>query len=74
MTKQTTSANDELAFLASYDASRFPRPSVAVDVVLLTVQDGTIRALLGRRDEHPHQGRWALPGSAGMRFITESDF
>jgi 8-oxo-dGTP diphosphatase len=55
--------NDELAFLASYDASRYPRPSVAVDVVLLTVSDGAIRALLGRRAEHPERGRWALPGS-----------
>jgi ADP-ribose pyrophosphatase YjhB (NUDIX family) len=36
---------------------------VAVDVVLLSVRDGAIRALLGRRDDHPHRGRWALPGS-----------
>jgi 8-oxo-dGTP diphosphatase len=63
VTKTPTSADDELAFLASYDASRFPRPSVAVDVVLLTVRDGGIWTLLGRRDEHPDQGRWALPGS-----------
>jgi 8-oxo-dGTP diphosphatase len=57
------STTDEVAFLASYDASRFPRPSVAVDVVLLTVREGSIRALLGRRDEHPDLGHWALPGS-----------
>jgi len=63
MTRRTAPTDDELAFLATYDASRFPRPSVAVDVVLLTVGDGAIRALLGRRDEHPHRGRWALPGS-----------
>ena len=64
MTKrQRTTDDDELAFLASYDASRFPRPSVAVDVVLLTVRDDAIRALLGRRDDHPYRGRWALPGS-----------
>jgi 8-oxo-dGTP diphosphatase len=62
VTKQVTT-DDELAFLATYDASRFPRPSVAVDVVLLTVRDGAIRALLGRRDDHPQRGRWALPGS-----------
>ena len=54
---------DELSFLATYDASRFPRPSVAVDVVLLTVDDAAIWALLGRRDDHPARGRWALPGS-----------
>jgi 8-oxo-dGTP diphosphatase len=56
-------ASDEVSFLATYDASRFPRPSVAVDVVLLTVDDGAIWALLGRRDDHPARGRWALPGS-----------
>jgi 8-oxo-dGTP diphosphatase len=55
--------SEELAYLASYDATRYPRPSVAVDVVLLTVRDGGIWALLARRDEHPHRGRWALPGS-----------
>jgi 8-oxo-dGTP diphosphatase len=62
MTDQGPS-DDELAFLAAYDASRFPRPSVAVDVVLLTVADGAIHALLTRRSGHPHRGRWALPGS-----------
>jgi 8-oxo-dGTP diphosphatase len=31
--------------------------------VLLTVRDGAISALLTRRPEHPHRGRWALPGS-----------
>jgi 8-oxo-dGTP diphosphatase len=59
----SSKAEGELAFLAAYDASRFPRPSVAVDVVLLTVADGAVRALLGRRAEHPFRGRWALPGS-----------
>ena len=63
MTKRQRTTDDELAFLANYDASRFPRPSVAVDVVLLTVRDDAIRALLGRRDDHPDRGRWALPGS-----------
>jgi len=53
----------ELAFLASYDATRFPRPSVAVDVVLVTVRNCGVWALLGRRDDQPHRGRWALPGS-----------
>ena len=63
MTKRQRPLTTKLAFLANYDASRFPRPSVAVDVVLLTVRDDAIRALLGRRDDHPDRGRWALPGS-----------
>jgi len=54
--------DEELAFLARYDASQFPHPSVAVDVVLVTAHEGELRALLVRRDEHPAKGRWALPG------------
>ncbi len=55
--------DDEQAFLATYDASRYPRPSVAVDVVLLTVADDTLKTLLVRRTSHPQQGLWALPGT-----------
>src|SRR5687767_13813263 len=61
---------DEQEFLAAYDASRYPRPSVTVDVVLLTVRDGALWAVLVRRDEHPAKDRWALPG--GFVRIDES--
>jgi 8-oxo-dGTP diphosphatase len=53
---------DEAAYLASYDSAAFPKPSVAVDVVLLAIQAGALSALLVRRSEHPELGRWALPG------------
>jgi 8-oxo-dGTP diphosphatase len=53
---------DEAAFLAGYDATRWPRPSVAVDVVVLTIRDRALRALLVERADHPFRGRWALPG------------
>ncbi len=53
---------DELDFLAGYDASLWPHPSVAVDVVLLTVSGGSLRTLLLRRDRQPQQGRWAVTG------------
>ena len=53
---------DELAFLASYDASRYARPSVAVDVVLVTVSEGSLKTLLVQRTEQPQLERWALPG------------
>jgi len=52
----------ERDFLASYDASRFPRPSVAVDVAIVTVADGQLKTLLVEREEHPSKGHWALPG------------
>jgi 8-oxo-dGTP diphosphatase len=52
----------EQQFLDAYDASRFDRPSVAVDVALITADEGHLQTILVRRSEHPHQGRWALPG------------
>ena len=58
-----TPSPEDGAAPAAYDASRYPRPLVAVDVVLLTVRDGSLRALLGRRTEPPFRGRWALPGA-----------
>jgi 8-oxo-dGTP diphosphatase len=71
-TKKTTRAptptapgddDDEAAWLARYRLEDYPRPSVAVDVVLLTVEDGALRVGLAARAEHPHRGRAALPGS-----------
>ncbi len=55
-------AEDE-RFLASYDVTQFERPSVAVDIALLTVDDGALHTLLLRRPEPPQRGRWALPGT-----------
>lgn len=52
----------EAAFLERYDASRFERPSVAVDVVVLSAFDGALYTQVVRRREHPFLGRWALPG------------
>ncbi len=54
--------DSEAAFLAGYDATVFERPSVAVDVVVLTASRGGLRVALYLRSEHPGKGRWALPG------------
>jgi 8-oxo-dGTP diphosphatase len=58
------------AFLASYDPAAFERPSVTVDLVLMSVLDGILHALLMRRTQPPAEGRWALPG--GFVRIDES--
>lgn len=52
----------EAGFLARYDPSGFERPSVAVDVALLSVRDGRLHTLVLRREEHPFKGRFCLPG------------
>ena len=36
--------------------------AIAVDVVLLTIQDGTLKVLLVKREHPPHRKAWALPG------------
>jgi len=53
---------EERQFLAEYDAGRFQRPSVTVDVALVTAGQGVLRALLIKRTDHPFRGHWGLPG------------
>ena len=52
----------EKVFLEQYDAGKYPRPSVTVDIVLFTVVDRALRVLLIKRKKHPFQDHWALPG------------
>jgi 8-oxo-dGTP diphosphatase len=52
----------ERQFLAKYDASAFPRPSVTVDLVVVTIVDAELKVLLVERGEHPFKGSLALPG------------
>jgi 8-oxo-dGTP diphosphatase len=60
--RRQATGDEEAQFLASYDASKFERPSVTVDVALLTVDDAALLTLLLRRDALPFKGRFALPG------------
>lgn len=45
------------------DLQAYPRPSVAADVVLLTVSEGRLNVVLRKRDEGSHAGVWMLPGT-----------
>lgn len=60
----------EEEFLAKYDASAYERPSLSVDVAILSVVDDGLGTLLVRRESHPHRGRAALPG--GFVRMSES--
>ena len=53
-----------------YDPSRYERPSVTVDVVIFTLSEDDLLALLVKRGEPPFKGMWALPG--GFVNIDES--
>ena len=62
--KQTSNRSTaaEQAFLATYDASLYPHPSLSVDVALVTADQQGLRAVLIRRNEHPALNKWSLPG------------
>ena len=71
--EKASAADDEASFLASYRLDKYPRPSVAADIVALTLRSeptGNWRAperrraaiLLVTRGGHPFKGSWALPG------------
>ncbi len=50
--------------------SDYPKPSVTVDVVIITLRGEELQALLIKRDLAPHKGKWAIPG--GFVHIDES--
>src|SRR5262249_27594220 len=60
--KSRPKRDEEALFLANYDASSFERPSVAVDVVVLSAVRGGLRVVVYQRTEHPARGKYALPG------------
>lgn len=53
-----------------YDASKFDRPSVTVDVVMMSLRQRDLQVLLVKRRAWPYEGMWAIPG--GFVNIDES--
>jgi ADP-ribose pyrophosphatase YjhB (NUDIX family) len=47
-------------------------PFVRLELAVLTVKDGALHVLLGKRTEAPYAGRWALPGGA-IRIDLDGD-
>jgi 8-oxo-dGTP diphosphatase len=54
---------NETEFLKTYDPSAFERPSVTVDLVLLTIVRDRLRVMLVERDQQPALDEWGLPGT-----------
>lgn len=53
----------EEEYLASYDDSRYAKPSVTVDSIIFTMNEQqNLEVLLIRRGGHPFLGKWAIPG------------
>jgi 8-oxo-dGTP diphosphatase len=54
----------------TYDPAQFPAFAVTVDVVVLTMANGRLQALLVQRGLDPFAGMWAIPG--GFKRPTET--
>lgn len=52
----------EAEFLAAYDRNAYEHPSYTVDNLLLCDMGGRLAVLMIKRGNHPHLGKWALPG------------
>ena len=52
----------EQEFLKQYDSSQFEKPSLAVDVLIFTIVDDTLKVVMIKRDEYPFMDCLALPG------------
>lgn len=63
----------EAEFLARYDAGKYPRPSMAVDMLIFSITSEQeqnyrklpqkqLQVLMVKRGDHPCIGQWALPG------------
>ncbi|WP_322480422.1 NUDIX hydrolase, partial [Thermogemmatispora sp.] len=53
-----------------YDPSKYERPSVTVDVVMMSIRQSDLQVLLVKRRSWPYEGMWAIPG--GFVRIDES--
>src|SRR3569833_2777861 len=47
---------------ANYAVSKYERPSVTVDIVILTLREKRLHILLIQRKAWPFEGAWAIPG------------
>src|ERR1700719_1536102 len=54
----------------NYDASKYERPSVTVDVVMMSLRQRDLHVLLVKRRSWPYEGMWAIPG--GFVLMDES--
>ena len=59
---ERVSAMTEEAKAHGYDPSKYERPSVTVDVVMMSLRQGDLQVLLIKRRAWPFEGMWAIPG------------
>ena len=49
-----------------------PMPFTRIELAVLSIVDGGLAVLLGKREQAPHKGKWALPGGV-LRIDLDAD-
>ena len=57
--------SSEQEFLNNYHPEDYEKPSVAVDLLVFTIEDAALKLVMIRREEMPFQNKLALPGVFG---------
>ena len=52
----------DIEFLEQYDGSSFEKPSIAVDLLIFTIENEELKVLLINREQPPFKGMLSLPG------------
>ena len=63
-------SNEDKEFLKTYNVKEYERPSVTVDMLIFTVDEGKLKLMLIQRKHPPYKNKWAIPG--GFVNIDES--
>ncbi|MEP7216638.1 MAG: NUDIX domain-containing protein [Anaerolineaceae bacterium] len=50
----------------------YPMPLTRIELAVLSIVDGSLAVLLGKREQLPHRGKWALPGGV-LRIDRDGD-
>jgi len=50
----------------------YPMPFTRIELAVLSIVDGGLAVLLGKREQVPHKGAWALPGGV-LRIDLDAD-
>ena len=54
--------SSEQEFLNNYHPEDYEKPSVAVDLLVFTIEEAALKLVMIRREEMPFQNKLALPG------------
>ena len=53
----------EKEYLENYDQKEYDKPSIAVDLLVFTIEDSRLKMVLVEREEHPFMNMLSVPGT-----------